>query len=149
MVLCYVLYLYIYIYILYFILTIGYDVNHKEPIEETLTRIKSAFEKDEDCTITHGIDTKEVPSVVKKLKHGKKRRHDNLSNEHLKFGGINLIFCWVNLFNPMHSLQYMQATTIDTTHWVYTWLGTNALLLLVQAIRKIWEARKSPVFLVT
>ena len=50
---------FIYIYILYFILTIGYDVNHKEPIEETLTRIKSASEKDEDCIFTHGIDTKE------------------------------------------------------------------------------------------
>ncbi len=49
----------VFIYIHYILFTIGYDVNHKEPIKETLTRIKSASEKDEDCIFTHGIDTKE------------------------------------------------------------------------------------------
>jgi hypothetical protein len=54
------------------------------------------------------------------LKCGKKGGWDGISNEHLKYGGVNLALCITNMFNAMytneHVPQYMKRGLIYTLY---------------------------------
>ena len=61
----------------------------------------------EDGILDYEIAIEEVESIVKSLKNGKSCGADEISPEHLKYGGPALI-CWLKrLFNAMVMLEYI------------------------------------------
>ena len=61
----------------------------------------------EDGILDYEIAIEEVESIVKSLKNGKSCGADEISPEHLKYGGPALI-CWLKrLFNAMVTLEYI------------------------------------------
>jgi hypothetical protein len=56
-----------------------------------------------ECIVDKPITENEVAEIVKCSKRGKAPGPDKVTNEHLKYGGPNLVHCLVKLFNAILS----------------------------------------------
>ena len=54
-----------------------------------------------NCEITETVSESELTDIVNSLPNGKSASYDNITYEHIKYGGPVLIYCLTKLFNSI------------------------------------------------
>jgi hypothetical protein len=81
-----------------------YDSHHEKEINMAVSKLKCSSRYESDDIIVNPFTTEEIAREISGLKCGKNGGFDNLTNEHLKYGGGVLVQCLTNLFNAIYDI---------------------------------------------
>ncbi len=81
-----------------------FDDGYNHETIDTFEFLEDKATNDNDEIIKHQFGVQEVLEV-RRLKVGKAAGHDGLTSEHLKYGGVSLVYCITKLFNAMFCVR--------------------------------------------
>ena len=89
----------------------SFDYNNYQEINKTIDVIKTCSAYETDAIVNEEFTVEEILNEIKKLKCGKKGGWEGITNEHLKYGSVNLSQCLANLFHAMYTNEYVPHCT--------------------------------------
>ena len=86
---------------------VNYDNDFKMYIDNEITRMEKDSMLNDDCIMSKELTLQEVQNVIAKLKCNTAPGWDEVTTEHVKYGGLELIKSIRRLFNVISKYEYI------------------------------------------